>query len=99
MVMLQGKPVKKQIMLKVNRAKILSQDFVIPSGVIAIGQKMKSTMLRGDDKSTMSLTSEESLQAGEYIIERGIFKIKKSDGSLTDQGKYVHSSGFVKDAQ
>ena len=26
------KPVKKQIMLKVNRAKILSQDFVIPPG-------------------------------------------------------------------
>ncbi len=62
-------------------------NFLYNVTIIAIGQKMKSVMLPSDGKSTMSLTSEESIQAGENVIERGIFKIQYSDGSLNDQGK------------
>ena len=52
-----------------------------------IGQKLKSVLPPSDDKSTMSVTSEESLLAGEYVIERGAYKIQYSDGSVNDQGK------------
>ncbi len=54
---------------------------------LAISQKLKAVMGPAGDKSKMEYTSEEMIKAGEYIIERGVYRMINSDGSVDDQGK------------
>ncbi len=54
---------------------------------LAISETWKSITGPSDDGTKMVISSEESLQAGEYVIERGIYKFLNPDDSVSDQGK------------
>ena len=41
----------------------------------------------GGVEMKMDICSEESLQAGEYVIMRGTYNVLKPNGTLVDQGK------------
>ncbi len=54
---------------------------------LAIIQAWEAMSGPGGVEMKMDICSEESLQAGEYVIMRGTYNVLKPNGTLVDQGK------------